>query len=139
MRIWIVLALTLAVAGPVRAARIVGVAAKTEPQPAPEINQLRSRHLPKFVDALSADVTRFEVDWESSADDRGPLTVEILVRAEPARTAPHVPYVKTFEKPEPGRRVTSITLPAGQPVDAWSVRILQGKRVLAEQSSPTWE
>ena len=139
MKIWIALALTLLAVSSARAARIVGVSAKTEPQPAPEINQMRSRHLPKFVDALSADVTRFEVDWESSAEDRGPITVQVLVRAEPARTAPQVPYTKSFDKPEPGRRTTSITLPAGQLVAAWSVRILQGKRVLAEQSSPTWE
>ena len=124
---------------PAQAARIVGVEEKSEGQSAPVVNHLRSRHLPKFSDGLESEITRFEIDWETSAADRPPLAIQLHYRTEARRDAPITVLTRPYDKVEAGRRQTSVSLPAGKRVAAWRVRVMQGQRVLAERASATWE
>ena len=139
MKIWMAVAAMLVGLSPAYAARIVGVEEKTETQAAPVVNHLRSRQLPKFVEGLENELTRFEIDWESTSAERPPLSVQLHYRTEARRDAPIAVLTRPFERIEAGRRQTSITLPAGKRAAAWRVRILQGDRVLAERTSSTWE
>lgn len=139
MKFWMLIAALFCAFIPARAARIVGVEEKAEGQAAPVVNHLRNRHMPKFADGLESEITRFEIDWETTAADRPPLSIQLHYRTDARRDAPITVLTKPYEKIEAGRRQTSLSLPAGKRAAAWRVRVLQGQRVLAERASATWE
>lgn len=139
MKRWIAIISLFWASGPLQAARIVGVEEKSEARSAPVVNHLRSRQLPKFADGLETEITRFEIDWETTSADRPPLAVQLHYRTESRRDAPITVLTRPYDKMEAGRRQTSISLPPGKRVAAWRVRISQGARVLAERASATWE
>jgi hypothetical protein len=140
MKSWLgpVLALAILAVGSADAARIVGVQEMTQVQPAPTVNSMEVRRIPKFVDRLETEVTRFEVEWEATAEDAAPLVVQFQFRAQARSDAPITSLRQPYERIEAGRRLTKFTLPSGQRVAAWRVRLVQGQRVLAERVSATW-
>lgn len=140
MKFWLgpVIALAMLALGSAEAARITGVQEKADVKPAPSVNSLEGRRLPKFVDGLDTEVTRFDVEWETAAEDRGPLTLEFHFRTESRRDAPITSMSRPFERMEAGRRLTSFTIPPGKRAAAWRVRLVQDHQVLAERVSTTW-
>ncbi len=124
---------------PAGAAKILGVEEKQEVRSAPVVNDARGRRLNKFTENLETTVTRFSVEWEAAAADRGSVTAQFQFRTAAGPDAEVNVLNQGLEGVEPGRRISQFDLPAGRRAQAWRVRLIKGGRVIAERASANWE
>jgi hypothetical protein len=121
-------------------ARILRVASTTEVArvAAQGLNNLSGRSMTKFLDQIERVQEVIRVSWDAP---RGGWT---------GRTDVQLDYITSdssdarglrerHDRTTAGRHEAVFTIPIGAPVTAWSVRLLQGGRVLDEKSSGTWK